>query len=59
MTDYHGSNLERDDLLRKIKDLGHELNEARRYMSHDQKCQFKFGKCTCGYNEFLKRVHHD
>ena len=32
------------------------FERARKYMSHTQKCNFKFGTCDCGYTDFIKDI---
>lgn len=44
---------------RKTKEIlaRHRLKTAKKYMSHTQKCSFKFGECTCGYSQFLEEIN--
>ena len=46
-----------NDLLLQASTAKYLLEKGRKYMSHDQKCQFKFKEgCTCGYTNYLKEL---
>ena len=46
-----------NDLLLQASTAKYLLEKGRKYMSHDQKCQFKFKQgCTCGYTSYLEEL---
>jgi hypothetical protein len=44
--------LDKNACQRRVEELEAKLLVARKYMRHDQKCNFKFGPCDCGYDQF-------